>query len=164
MDYKDYYAALGIDSGAPADEVKKAYRKLARKYHPDVSKEAGAETRFKEVAEAYEVLKDPEKRSPTTPCVRTWRADGRRDRVHRHRPAGTPALSSAVPARLTGPWTSTAISSTPCSALRGVERARRLTSVAKITMPESLSSWKTCTTARRAACRCGRRCWTVRGE
>ncbi|MDR7270232.1 curved DNA-binding protein [Pelomonas saccharophila] len=63
MDYKDYYATLGLDPGASADEVKKAYRKLARKYHPDVSKEAGAEARFKEVAEAYEVLKDPEKRA-----------------------------------------------------------------------------------------------------
>lgn len=63
MKYKDYYATLGVARDAGADDIKKAYRKLARKYHPDVSKEAGAEEKFKEVAEAYEVLKDAEKRS-----------------------------------------------------------------------------------------------------
>jgi curved DNA-binding protein len=63
MQYKDYYKILGLERGAGADEIKKAYRLLARKYHPDVSKEADAEERFKEVAEAYEVLKDPEKRA-----------------------------------------------------------------------------------------------------
>lgn len=56
MDFKDYYATLGVEAGASADEVKRAYRKLARKYHPDVSRESDAEARFKEVAEAYEVL------------------------------------------------------------------------------------------------------------
>lgn len=63
MKYKDYYAILGVERSASADDVKKAYRKLARKYHPDVSKEKNAEERFKEVAEAYETLKDPEKRA-----------------------------------------------------------------------------------------------------
>ena len=62
MKYKDYYSILGVPRDAAAEDVKKAYRKLARKYHPDVSKEVGAEEKFKEVAEAYEVLKDPEKR------------------------------------------------------------------------------------------------------
>lgn len=60
--YKDYYEALGVDKSADQKAIKKAYRKLARKYHPDVSKEADAEDRFKEVAEAYEVLGDEEKR------------------------------------------------------------------------------------------------------
>ena len=63
MKYSDYYAALGVERGASPEEIKKAYRRLAQKYHPDVSKEPDAETRFKEIAEAYQTLKDPEKRA-----------------------------------------------------------------------------------------------------
>ena len=63
MKYKDYYATLGVARDAGEPEIKKAYRKLARKYHPDVSKEEGAEEKFKEVSEAYETLKDAEKRA-----------------------------------------------------------------------------------------------------
>jgi curved DNA-binding protein len=62
MKYKDYYKILGVERSAPEDAIKKAYRKLARKYHPDVSKEKDAEEKFKEVSEAYEVLKDADKR------------------------------------------------------------------------------------------------------
>ncbi len=63
MQFKDYYKTLGVETDASAEEIKRAYRKLARKYHPDVSKEADAETKFKEIGEAYEALKDPEKRT-----------------------------------------------------------------------------------------------------
>ncbi|MDO5504717.1 MAG: DnaJ C-terminal domain-containing protein [Pseudoxanthomonas suwonensis] len=62
MQFKDYYQTLGVDARAGDAEIKTAYRRLARKYHPDVSKETGAEDRFKEVNEAYEALRDPQRR------------------------------------------------------------------------------------------------------
>ena len=63
MEFKDYYAVMGVDKSATPEDIKRAHRKLARKFHPDVSKENNAEARFKELAEAYDVLKDPEKRA-----------------------------------------------------------------------------------------------------
>lgn len=74
MEYKDYYSILGIKRDASQDEVKRAYRRLARKYHPDISKEKDAETRFKDVGEAYEVLKDPEKRTAYDKFGADWKA------------------------------------------------------------------------------------------
>ena len=62
VQYKDYYESLGVSRDASRDEIQRAYRKLARKYHPDLNKAAGSEDKFKEINEAYEVLKDPEKR------------------------------------------------------------------------------------------------------
>ncbi len=74
MEYKDYYKILGVSRDATQDDIKRAYRKLARKYHPDVSKESDAEERFKEVGEAYEVLKDPEKRAAYDQLGANWKA------------------------------------------------------------------------------------------
>lgn len=74
MQYKDYYKILGISREASVDEIKKAYRRLARKYHPDVSKEKDAEQRFKEVGEAYEVLRDAKKRDAYDQLGANWRA------------------------------------------------------------------------------------------
>lgn len=77
MDFKDYYATLGVSREASADEIQKAYRKLARKFHPDVNSAKGAEDRFKEITEAYEVLKDPEKRSTYDQFGADWKQAGR---------------------------------------------------------------------------------------
>jgi curved DNA-binding protein len=73
MKYKDYYETLGLGRGATQDDIKRAYRKLARKYHPDVSKHTDAEDRFKEIGQAYNVLKDPEKRAAYDRLGSQWR-------------------------------------------------------------------------------------------
>jgi len=74
MEYKDYYKILGVEKVASQADIKRSYRKLARKYHPDVSKETDAEAKFKDVGEAYEVLKDPEKREAYDQLGSNWKA------------------------------------------------------------------------------------------
>jgi curved DNA-binding protein len=74
MEYRDYYKIMGVPRDATQDDIKRAYRKLARKYHPDVSQEADADRRFKELGEAYEVLKDPEKRAAYDQLGENWKA------------------------------------------------------------------------------------------
>ncbi|HAL38581.1 MAG TPA: cytochrome C biogenesis protein [Polaromonas sp.] len=74
MEFKDYYKIMGVARDATPDDIKRAHRKLARKYHPDVSKEKDAEVRFKELGEAYEVLKDPEKRAAYDQLGANWKA------------------------------------------------------------------------------------------
>src|SRR5256885_7399972 len=85
VEYKDYYKTLGVPKNASTDDIKKAYRKLARQYHPDVNKKADAEKRFKEINEANEVLSDPEKRKRYDTVGPEWEqfAQGR------GRPSGT---------------------------------------------------------------------------
>ena len=73
MEFKDYYTIMGVARDATQDEIKRAYRKLARKYHPDVSKEKDAEAKFKEVGEAYEVLGDAEKRAAYDQLGANWK-------------------------------------------------------------------------------------------
>lgn len=72
MEFKDYYQTLGVERGAAEGEIKRAYRKLARKYHPDVSKERDAQARMQDVNEAYEVLKDPDKRAAYDRLGTSW--------------------------------------------------------------------------------------------
>jgi len=72
--FKDYYETLGVSRTASQEEIQRAYRKLARKYHPDINKAPNAEEKFKEINEAYEVLKDPEKRSKYDQLGPEWRS------------------------------------------------------------------------------------------
>ena len=74
MQYKDYYETLGVTRGSDAADIKRAYRKMARKFHPDVSKEKNAEAKFKDVQEAYEVLKDSDKRAAYDQLGRDYRS------------------------------------------------------------------------------------------
>ncbi len=113
MEFKDYYATLGVDKTATADDIKKAYRRLARKYHPDVSKEPNAAERMSAINEANTVLSDPEKRA-------AYDALGRRPPGQDFRPppdwdAGFEFSGGRVRA---GRRTSSATSSPICSAAR----------------------------------------------
>ncbi len=74
MEFKDYYKTLGVERDATQDDIKKAYRQLARKFHPDINKETGAEAKFKEVGEAYEALGDPEKRAAYDQLGKDWKS------------------------------------------------------------------------------------------
>ena len=94
VEYKDYYKTLGVPKNATTEDIKKAYRKLARKYHPDVSKSPGAEKSFKEVNEANEVLSDPEKRKRYDTIGPEWEQFARRGGA---RPSGSGGFEYVYP-------------------------------------------------------------------
>jgi len=73
VEYRDYYATLGVEKNASQADIQRAYRKLARKFHPDINKDAAAEAKFKQIGEAYEVLKDPEKRAKYDQFGSAWK-------------------------------------------------------------------------------------------
>ncbi|BCJ33802.1 hypothetical protein Athai_13050 [Actinocatenispora thailandica] len=113
---KDYYAILGVGREATPDEIKRAYRKLARQYHPDVNSEPDAQERFKEINAAYEVLSDPQKRQmvdmgadPLAPAAAGPAPAVRADRSSASRTSWTrssavpPAARAAAPGRVPGP-------------------------------------------------------------
>ena len=134
MEFKDYYKLLEVDRTATADDIKTAYRKLARKYHPDVSKEPQAEARFKEIGEAYEVLQDPEKRAAYDQLGNRWRAGQELP----HRRTGLQASSSPPAALPRRKPRTIATSSPPCSATSPVT-AHPPVLMARTIMPRSFS-------------------------
>ena len=163
--YKDYYQIMGVAREASQDEIKRAYRRLARKFHPDVSKEANAEDKFKELQEAYEVLKDPQRRAAYDQLGSNWRAgqefrpppDWGRDFEFSTSSFGGGGGSVIVMA-------TSAISSPRCSgsAARSANEAGHLVAAkvavaavaasrrpATITSPRSRSTWKTHSAAAR---------------
>ncbi len=121
MEFKDYYTIMGVARDATQDDIKRAYRKLARKYHPDVSKEKNAEARFKEVGEAYEVLKDTEKRAAYDQLGANWT---KRVRNSGRRRIGMPASSSPAANSPAAMRPTSATSSNRCS-VAAVSHERR---------------------------------------
>ena len=122
MEYKDYYKILGVERDATQDDIKRAYRKLARTYHPDVNKEAGAEAKFKDAGEAYEVLKDPEKRAAYNELGANWK----QGQDFRPPPNWDAGLRVSAAAAIPTPTPhSSATSSRACSASAGGRRCSR---------------------------------------
>ena len=144
MEFKDYYKIMNLPRSASAEEIKRAYRKLAKKYHPDVSKEPKAEEKFKELGEAYEVLRDPEKRAAYDRFPRVTDTGS----VLLRLPVGAPVSILAVFPQRTPPVS--AIFLKACSAALRPTSGIVLPAVpgpgrcgARISRPVSRSRWKT---------------------
>ncbi len=136
MKYKDYYKILGVSRDASQDDIRKAYRRLARKYHPDVSKEPNAEQRFKEINEANEALKDPQRRATYDSLGNGWTSAP-------HRAAA--AVSTRSFASRTTAAAASAIFSPACSATweeLGADPAVVSAAAAATRPPESVSAWR----------------------
>ena len=142
MQFKDYYQTLGVPRDAKAEDIKKAFRKLARKYHPDVSKEPDAETRMQEVNEANTVLSDPENRRLTTrldeAILRGRNSKRRRDRMQASSFLAAVSLRMKLPASVIFFRTVR-----PHSARRAFVRTVERKHVPKIITPRSWFIWKT---------------------
>ena len=161
MEFKDYYAVMSVEKSATPEDIKRAHRKLARKYHPDVSKEKDAEARFKELAEAYDVLKDPEKRAAYDRFVLTTKRGNNFSR----RPTGQARnLGAAVIHKVfkTAMGKTTARFLIPYSGVWAVGRVlasraamKRLTCMGKTSMPRFRLILKTLTKVQRARCNYG---------
>ncbi len=168
MDFKDYYKVLGLERRPSEDEVRKAYRKLARKYHPDVSKEADAEWRMRDINEANDVLRDKEKRAAYDAA---GRPRGARRQPRRRLPAaaGLGRRLRVPPRPGQGPADHAEFSEFFSSLFGAAERARRrrarttAPAARTITRP-SRSRWKTRSTAPSARSRCARRSSTPRAR
>lgn len=117
MDFKDYYKILGVEPTADDKAIKAAYRKLARKYHPDVSKERDAEDKFKEANEAYEVLGDAQKRAEFDEIRKYGGQHAGRSRRHL---AGKAVVGAVAASRAATSPTSSARSSAPAAPTRSV--------------------------------------------
>lgn len=143
MEYKDHYKILGENKDASQDDIKCAYRKLSRKYHPDVSKEQNVEQQFKEVGEAYEVIKDPPKSAP--PTISSVPA-GEQVWISGHRQTGSRTSRSTAAGSPQGTLVDSVISSKPCSVVATARSAvlvrdtRVFTCGARIFMPGSAST------------------------
>lgn len=157
MEFKDYYKTLGVERSATADDIKSAYRKLARKYHPDVSKEPQAEARFKEIGEAYEVLQDTEKRAAYDQLGNRWR-EGQEFTP----PPDWGPGSSSPRARLPRQRPPTSATFFQASSAVFPDKPRRGGSAARIIMRRSSSRSKTPFRGRPAPSRCARRNWMRR--
>jgi|GEM_PF-6801548 len=158
MEFKDYYQVMGVARDATQDEIKRAYRQLARKHHPDVSKASDAEERFKELGEANEVLKDPEKRAAYDRLGANWK----KGQDFQPPPDWNTDFESSSPGfggQDTGEQSDflSRFFAVDSPANKPMRRAPRATTpTAKTATPKSRSAWKRLTTVARAGspCKC----------